>query len=116
MEAGVGQPLDEGVLRRLLVVPREHDLSYEVRLRALEAGMAVERERKAVDAALAADPADLDHLLLDHAPRVPSARRARRRGPRGRRAPPPRAGARPRCRASRAARGAPRLPARAPRA
>src|SRR3954447_1015463 len=114
VETGVGKPLDERVLARLLVVPGEHDLADEVRLCALEARMPFEREREAIDAALAADPADLDHLVLDHVPRVPSARRGRRRGLRARRAPRPRADVPPRSRASRAAPAAPRHPARAP--
>src|SRR5262249_24756442 len=48
------------------VVPREHDLAHEVRVRGLEAGVPFERLRKPHDATLATDATDLDRLLAEH--------------------------------------------------
>src|SRR5580765_3169564 len=63
-EAGLREAFDDRLTRGRLVVPRERDLTHEVRVRRLEPGESLEDVGEAHYAAFAADPADLDRVAL----------------------------------------------------
>src|SRR4029077_10352227 len=104
-EARLGEPLDDRVATRLLVVPGQRDLSHEVRVRGLEALMALERMCEPHHAALAADSVYLDRVRDGrHDLSLTSVRRSPGRLPPGRaRAGAPPQGRRPRAPPVRAA-------------
>ena len=65
--------LDDRVAGSLIVIPCERDLAHEVRVGRLETVESLEDVGETHDAALAADPADLDRVALrSHAGRVAS--------------------------------------------
>src|SRR5207248_10881109 len=63
-EARLGEALDDRLAARALVVPGERHLPHQVRIRTLDALVALERVSEPHHAALATDAADLDRLRL----------------------------------------------------
>ena len=66
VKAGLAQRGEQGFAVGALVVPGERQLAHQVRARGLEAVVAGQRRSDAIDATLAADPADLNRLGLQH--------------------------------------------------
>src|SRR5829696_10356459 len=61
-KATAREGFDDRLTARPLVVPRDHDLPHQVRVRRLEPLVAAQRTRQPAHAALAAHAADLDRL------------------------------------------------------